>query len=179
MYPCLLYRTGLKRRLSPWTLQLRKGLIDLDRPKRTVPRLGDEDGQSLVLAIGLCAITLLTISVVLAASAVNLKARQLLSLADGAVVAAVDEFEFVADGGRPKIQLEQQRVHRAVQQYLSDVGAAGRVDNLRIARVQIMSDGQGASLKLSGSVQPPIVGWIIPSGVPITVESTARTVLSR
>src|SRR5690606_39545800 len=80
MFPCFLYRIGLKRRRSPWTLQPRKGLIDLDRPKRTVPRLGDEDGQSLVLAIGLCAITLLTISVVLAASAVNLKARQLLSL---------------------------------------------------------------------------------------------------
>lgn len=90
-----------------------------------------------MLAIGLCAITLLTISVVLAASAVNLKARQLLSIADGAVVAAVDEFEFVADNGNPRIQLDQQRVQQAVQQYLSDVGAAGRVENLRIGRVQI------------------------------------------
>lgn len=149
------------------------------RPQRAVRNLRNEDGQSLVLAIGLCAITLLTISVVLAASAVNLKARQLLSIADGAVVAAVDEFEFVADNGNPRIQLDEQRVQQAVQQYLSDVGAAGQVENLRIGRVQIMPDGQGANLQLSGSVQPPIVGWLVPGGVPISVESSARTVLSR
>ena len=133
----------------------------------------------MVLAIGLCAVTLLTISVVLAASAVNLKARQLLSIADGAVVAAVDEFEFVADGPNPRIELNQQRVQQAVSRYLSDVGAAGRIDSLRISSVSIRSDGQGATLQLSGSVQPPIVGWIVPNGVPITVNSTAQTVLSR
>lgn len=149
------------------------------RTKRAALNPRDEDGQSLVLAIGLCAITLLTISVVLAVSAVNLKARQLLSIADGAVVAAVDEFEFVADNGDPRIQLDQQRVQQAVQQYLSDVGAAGRVDNLRIGRVQITPDGQGANLVLQGSVQPPIVGWIVPDGVPISLDSSARTVLSR
>lgn len=147
--------------------------------QRIKSRARADDGQSLVLAIGLCAITLLTISVVLAVSAVNLKARQLLSIADGAVVAAVDEFEFVADGPNPRIQLDQQRVQRAIQRYLNDVGAAGRVDRLKIQSVRILPDGQGASLVLSGSVQPPIVGWIVPSGVPISVESTAQTVLRR
>ncbi|MGP9817451.1 pilus assembly protein TadG-related protein [Glutamicibacter sp. 363] len=138
-----------------------------------------EDGQSLVLAIGLCAITLLTISVVLAASAVNLKARQLLSVADGAIVAAVDEFEFVADGGQPRIELNQAQVQAAVQRYLQDVDAGQRVDNLAIGSVQILPDGQGARLSLTGSVQPPIIGWIVPSGVNISVNSSARTVLSR
>ncbi|WP_345473785.1 hypothetical protein QMQ05_05870 [Glutamicibacter ectropisis] len=138
-----------------------------------------EDGQSLVLAIGLCAITLLTISVVLAVSAVNLKARQLLSIADGAVVAAVDEFEFVANGPNPRIELNEHRVTQAVGKYLSDVGATNRIDNLKISSVTIRSDGQGANLKLSGTVQPPIVGWIVPDGIPISVNSTAQTVLSR
>ncbi len=156
-----------------------RGLINLARRKIVKDRISSDEGQSLVLAIGLCAVTLLTISVVLAASAVNLKARQLLSIADGAVVAAVDEFEFVADGPNPRIELNQQRVQQAVSRYLSDVGAAGRIDNLRISSVNIRSDGQGATLQLSGSVQPPIVGWIVPNGVPITVNSTAQTVLSR
>ncbi|WP_159611657.1 hypothetical protein [Glutamicibacter sp. JC586] len=159
--------------------QLPKELIDLVRIRRFRRQLASEDGQSLVLAIGLCAITLLTISVVLAVSAVQLKARQLLSIADGAVVASVDEFEFVADGPNPRIQLNQQRVQHAVAKYLSDVGATGRVDNLQIRSVQIRPDGQGATLELSGSVQPPIVGWIVPQGVPISVNSTAQTVLSR
>jgi len=138
-----------------------------------------EEGQSLVLAIGLCAITLLTISVVLAASAVNLKARQLLSLADGAVVAAVDEFEFVADGGAPRIQLSADQVQQGARRYLADVGASGRVDNLGIASVHVLPGGQGAEIVLTGTVSPPIIGWIVPSGIPITVHSTARTVLSR
>lgn len=133
----------------------------------------------MVLAIGLCAITLLTISVVLAASAVNLKARQLLSIADGAIVAAVDEFEFEVDHGEPTIRLNQNEVHNAVQRYLNDVGAAGRIDQLSITSVQILPDGQGATLVLSGSVQPPIVGWVVPSGISIHVNSSARTVLSR
>lgn len=159
--------------------QLPKELINLDSHGNYKKWASAEDGQSLVLAIGLCAITLLTISVVLAASAVNLKARQLLSIADGAVVAAVDEFEFVADGPNPRIELSQQRVQQAVGKYLLDVGSAGRVDDLRIASVEIRPDGQGATLELSGTVRPPIVGWIVPNGVPISVNSTAQTVLSR
>ena len=103
----------------------------------------------MVLAIGLCAITLLTISVVLAASAVNLKARQLLSVADGAIVAAVDEFEFVGDGGQPRIELNHSQVQAAVQRYLQDVDAGQRIDNLRIGSVQILPDGQGATLLLT------------------------------
>lgn len=166
-------------RRFPLILRRLNELINLDSIRRIRTHLARDDGQSLILAIGLCAITLLTISVVLAVSAVQLKARQLLSIADGAVVASVDEFEFVADGPNPRIQLNQQRVQQAVSQYLSDVGASGRVDNLQIKSVQIRPDGQGATLELSGSVQPPIVGWIVPKGVPISVNSTAQTVLSR
>lgn len=165
--------------LSPWIRRHLKELIVLDRTTQTKRTWASEEGQSLVLAIGLCALTLLTISVVLAVSAVQLKARQLLSIADGAVVASVDEFEFVADGPNPRIQLNQQRVQNAVAKYLNDVGASGRVDDLRIASVQIRPDGQGATIELTGSVQPPIVGWVVPHGVPISVNSTAQTVLSR
>lgn len=147
--------------------------------RRLREALGREDGQSLVLAIGLCAVTLLTISVVLAASAVNLKARQLLSMADGAIVAAVDEFEFVADGGAPRIQLTAEQVQQGAHRYLADVGASGRIDNLGIESVQVLPGGQGAEIVLTGTVSPPIIGWIVPSGIPITVHSTARTVLSR
>ncbi len=167
---------------SPLTLRRPNELIVLDSENwwaKLLRRIRSEDGQSLVLAIGLCAITLLTISVVLAASAVNLKARQLLSVADGAIVAAVDEFEFVGDGGQPRIELNHSQVRAAVQRYLQDVDAGQRIDNLTIGSVQILPDGQGATLSLTGSVQPPIIGWIVPSGVSIHVNSTARTVLSR
>lgn len=142
-------------------------------------RLSGESGQSLVLAIGLVAITLLVISAVLAASAVNLKARQLLAAADGAVIAAVDEFELLQGGPTPRIELDPQRLSQAVQRYLSDTGAAARFDNLSVGGIQVLSDGQGASITLHATVSPPIIGWVIPQGIPIHVDSTARTVLSR
>lgn len=138
-----------------------------------------EDGQSLVLVIGLVAITLLTISVVLAASAVNLKARQLLAAADGAVIAAVDEFELLQGGPSPQIRLDHDQLAQAVHRYLADTSAAARFDDLSVGQIQIMPDGQGATIELRATVSPPIVGWIIPDGIPIHVDSSARTVLSR
>ena len=138
-----------------------------------------EDGQGLVLVIGLVAITLLTISVVLAASAVNLKARQLLAAADGAVIAAVDEFELVDGGEIPQIRLDPDQLAQAVQRYLLDTQAATRFDNLGVGQIRIMPDGQGATIELQATVDPPIVGWVIPGGIPIHVEASARTVLSR
>ncbi|GAA0206380.1 hypothetical protein GCM10009526_30880 [Glutamicibacter creatinolyticus] len=143
-------------------------------------RLGAEDsGQSLVLVIGLVAITLLTISIVLAASAVNLKARQLLAAADGAVIAAVDEFELVGEGPKPEIRLNEQQVSQAVRRYLADTQAHGRFDDLGVGGVGILPDGQGATVQLTARVTPPIVGWLVPAGIPIHVDATARTVLSR
>ncbi len=138
-----------------------------------------EEGQALVLAIGLCALALVTISVVMAVSAVNMKARQLLAVADGAVVAAVDEFDFVAVGGAPKIQLTTSQVRHGVERYVADIKASNRIDNLDIRSIHILPGGQGAELVLAGSVDPPIVGWIVPSGIPIEVTASAQTVLSR
>lgn len=132
-----------------------------------------------MLVIGLVAITLLTISVVLAASAVNLKARQLLAAADGAVIAAVDEFELVAGTQTPQIRLDPDQLAQAVQRYLGDTQAATRFDDLGVGQIAIMPDGQGATIQLYATVDPPIVGWVIPGGIPIRVESSARTVLSR
>lgn len=126
-----------------------------------------EEGQSLVLAIGLCAITLLTISVVLAASAVNLKARQLLSLADGAIVAAVDEFEFVADGGAPRIQLSADQVQQGARRYLADVGASGRVDNLGIASVHVLPGDRAPKSCLPAPSARPSSAGSCPPGSPL------------
>ena len=53
----------------------------------------------MILIIGMVAISLLAISVVLAATAVNVQAHKLLSVADGAVAAAADNFELSAGGG--------------------------------------------------------------------------------
>ncbi len=142
-------------------------------------RWSQDSGQSMVLAIGLTAVTLLVISAVMAAAAVNLKARQLLALADSAVVAAVDEFEFHTDEQGAQLVLSGNQVEQAASTYLSDVHAEDRFAGLHIKSVVLSSDRQGATLHLGASVSPPIVGWIIPDGIPISVASSARSILSR
>ena len=48
----------------------------------------EDSGQTTVLVVGLSAVCLLLATVILAATAVNIEARRLLSVADGAAAAA-------------------------------------------------------------------------------------------
>lgn len=139
-----------------------------------------ESGQSIILIIGMIAIALLVISVVLAATAVNVQARKLLSVADGAVAAAADNFELTATGAtEATLRLNPAEVHSAAAKYLSDIGAGGEFADLRIISAGVLGDSVTAHVRLGAVVHPPIIGWIVPAGVNISVESKARTLLSR
>ncbi|MFF5793703.1 hypothetical protein ACFY5D_16780 [Paeniglutamicibacter sp. NPDC012692] len=148
-----------------------------------VPTPGTADaeaGQSIILIIGMIALALLTISVVLAATAVNVQARKLLSVADGAVAAAADNFELDATGqSDATLHLDPAEVRSAAAKYLDDIGAAADFVDLRIVSAGVQGDGVTAQLRLGAVVHPPIVGWVVPAGVGISVESKARTLLSR
>lgn len=134
----------------------------------------------MVLIIGMIAIALLTISVVLAATAVNVQARKLLSVADGAVAAAADNFELTATGqAEATLRLEPAEVRAAAGKYLDDIGAGADFAGLRIVSADVQNDGLTAHLRLSAVVHPPIIGWVVPAGVDIFVESKARTLLAR
>lgn len=137
-------------------------------------------GQSMVLIIGMIAIALLVISVVFAATAVNLQARKLLAVADGAVAAAADNFELTVTGASSAtLRLNPTEVHSAAAKYLSDIGAGGEFSELRIVSAGVLGDSVTAQVRLGAVVHPPIIGWVVPAGVPISVESRARTLLSR
>lgn len=140
----------------------------------------DESGQSMILIIGMVAIALLVISVVLAATSVNAQARKLLSVADGAVAAAADNFELRADGANDAtLHLNPAQVRAAASKYITDVGASSQFGNLHIISASVQGDTLTAHLKLGAVVHPPIIGWIVPSGVAISVEAKARTLLTR
>ncbi|GAA1498841.1 hypothetical protein [Paeniglutamicibacter kerguelensis] len=139
-----------------------------------------EAGQSIILIIGMIALALLTISVVLAATAVNVQARKLLSVADGAVAAAADNFELDATGqSEASLRLNPAEVRAAAGKYLDDIGAGADFADLRIVSAGVQGDGLTAHLRLGAVVHPPIFGWVVPTGVGISVESKARTLLSR
>lgn len=145
------------------------------------PPMTEETGQSMILIIGYVLIVLLAVSATLAATLVNTQARKLLSVADSAVTAAADSFEVEENGedGALDLRLSDEGVAAAAAKYVADVGAAERFDGFALARASSSGDDTTAVVRLSAVVRPPIIGWFVPEGIPISVESSARTGLTR
>ncbi|MEE1622173.1 hypothetical protein ACQ3I4_03440 [Zafaria sp. Z1313] len=143
------------------------------------PSPSGEEGQTMILVIGYVVIALLTISAMLAATAVNLEARRLLSVADGAATAAADDFSLDPSAEDVSLRLSDAAVESTVRGYLTDTRAAARFRGLGIGAAEAHGDGTTAYVRLTAVADPPIVGWFVPGGVPITVESSSRSVLSR
>jgi len=151
------------------------------QPGRQHPVRG-QDGQVLVLIIGFIVTALLVATVVIAASSVYLEHKKLLSLADGASVAAADSFtlgQLSNVGGAPSAVLSGARVRNAVVDYLGRNGAFGRFSDLFVAPSTGSPDGATAVVVISASVHPPVVNFLVPDGIRIEARSTARSRLSR
>ncbi|WP_177235888.1 pilus assembly protein TadG-related protein [Arthrobacter sp. ov118] len=146
------------------------------------PRARPQDGQVLVLIIGFVLTGLLVATVVIAASSVYLEHKKLLSLADGASVAAADSFtlgQLGSAGGTPSAVLSGARVRNAVVDYLGRNGAFARFSALAVAPSTGSPDGATAVVVISASVHPPVVNFLVPDGIRIEARSTARSRLSR
>ena len=136
----------------------------------------------LVLSIGFVLIALLAATVVMAASSVYLEYKKLLSLADGASVAAADSFtlgQLGNSGGTPSAVLSGARVRSATADYLGRNGAFGHFSALAVAPATGSPDGATAVVVLSAAVHPPVVNFLVPDGIRIEATSTARSRLSR
>jgi hypothetical protein len=141
-----------------------------------------EDGQVLLLTIGLAALCLLVATVVMAASAVYIEHKKLLSLADSAALAAADTFSLgdVEDAsGVPLPALDDAGVRRAAQRYLSETGAAERFSALRLGPGTGSPERRTAHVSLSAVVHPPVLNFLVPAGIPISAAGDARSQLSR
>lgn len=146
---------------------------------RLRPDLSGESGQSTPLIIGLLAIALLVVTVMLAATQVNGQARRLLGVADGASTAAADDYLVDLQGGDLSVKLTNATVQESVASYLSETNASNKFTGLRILEATASPDGRTAHVRLGASVHPPLVNWIVPDGVTISVESDARVHLEQ
>lgn len=141
-----------------------------------------EDGQLMVFIIGYVLLALLVTSVVVDASSVYLEHKKLLSLADGASVAAADSFTLGAleePSGSPAAVLTSGRVRSAADDYLNRSGAFGRFSGLEVATVTGSPDGYTAVVVLSAAVHLPVVNHLVPDGIRIEARSSARARLTR
>ena len=143
---------------------------------------GGEGGQLMVLIIGFVLLALLITTVVIAASSVYIEHKKLLSLADGASVAAADSFtlgQLETDGGSPTAILSGARVRGAAADFLDRSTAFTRFSGLAVEPGTGSPDGSTAVVVLSAAVHPPVVNFLVPDGIRIQAESTARARLTR
>ncbi|WDF32384.1 pilus assembly protein TadG-related protein [Arthrobacter agilis] len=141
-----------------------------------------EQGQVTVLIIGYILISLLVITVVLGASSLYIGHKKLLSAADGAALAAADNYSIDIGGigtGAPLPILRDTDVEESVAGYLASTGAADRFDRLAIDAATGAPDGRTARVVLTAVVRPPIVNFLVPAGIPITAQADARAQLVR
>lgn len=93
----------------------------------------------------------------------------------------MDSFEIENAGTSDTLmlRLSNTAVAAAAAKYVNDVGASGRFEGFSVTRAGASGDGTTAMIRLRAVVRPPLVGWFVPAGIPISVESSARTGLTR
>ncbi|SDW32155.1 Putative Flp pilus-assembly TadE/G-like [Arthrobacter sp. yr096] len=140
-----------------------------------------EDGQTSVLIVGYVVIALLLATVVMAASAIYLEHKKLLSLADGAALAAADSYMVgdIGGGTMPSTILVNERVTNAAKSYLLNNGAFARHDHLAVGAGTESLPGGTAVVVLTAVAHPPVISFLVPDGVVIEARSLARSRLTQ
>lgn len=135
----------------------------------------DDQGQTSVFVIGVTVVILLFALTITAIMAVTLQHRKLLSLADSAAQSAATAFTIV-DPEELSLTITNDSAHEQVTEHLQTLAADQNFPNLRIESVRVVGDTTVA-VQLSATAHPPIVNWVIPSGVQVIADGTARTQL--
>lgn len=145
-------------------------------------RTNNEDGQMMVMILGYVTLALLVTTVVIGISSVHLEHKRLLSLADGASLAAADSYtlgDVDTQGESPSATLNPARVRNVAADFVSRSPAAQRFSGLAVAASTGSPDGSTAVVVLTAAVHPPVVNFLVPDGIRIEATSTARSRLTR
>lgn len=135
---------------------------------------GDEEGSALPLVLVLLAIAVSFVAVVAGATALHLDRLRLLTIADGAALAAAESFrvaDVAVEGDAVRPRLRDDRVRAAAS---DAVAAADRADlrDLRLVAAGT-TDGRTAAVTVAAVWRPPILSSLLPVAVPIRVTSAA------
>ena len=136
----------------------------------------DDRGSLLILGVGWVAVCLLSLVVLVDASAAFLQRRQLVSLADAAALAgaqAIDLDAYYEHGASAATRLAPGLVPVRVRDHLDRAGA-GSIDGLVLEEVS--SDGQGVRVRLSTPLRLPFLADLVDGRV--VAESWARLSLT-
>ncbi len=141
-------------------------------------RLREDDGSTLPLLIGAGVLGLVLALLVAAASSLYLERKQLLVLADGAALVGAEAFGLddvrVGADGEMSVRLDSAEVEEAVRGYLAE-NPIGEFDGLVLEEATSV-DGRSATVVMSAVWAPPVLAHLVPVGLRIEAEATARTV---
>lgn len=144
-----------------------------------------DDGQITVLILGYVVLALLLATVVMAASSVYLEHKKLLSLADGAALAAADSY-LVGDlegdlegGSLPAVSLMDDRVLAAAGSYLGKSNAFAGHERLEVGEGTGSEPGGTAVVVLRSVAHPPVISFLVPDGIVVEARATARSRLTQ
>lgn len=144
-------------------------------------RDGEEEGRMTVLIVGYVLLALLLAAVVMAVSVIYLEHKELLSLADGAALAAADSYVVgdIEGAHAPSTSLVDDRVLGAADAYLANSGAFSEHDHLVIEPGTGSEPGGTAVVVLSAVAHPPLISYLLPEGILVEARSTARSRLTQ
>ena len=140
-----------------------------------------ERGSVLVLVAGLVAVAMLLVAVVTDVSTLFLDQRSLSATADGAASRAAQAVLAAGVYGQapdaPALPVSTAAAVRAVEDYLGTRMA----DASPVRIVDVRSDGVTVTVVLAAEAKLPFSRWVSadPSGVEITAQARAQTVVAR
>lgn len=138
-------------------------------------KLTNERGSTIPLIIFFCFIGLTVAAVVAAATSLYIERKRLFTLADGAALAATEQFTWQQvdySNGALHIQLFDADVAQAARAYIAS--AVTMVDDATLVSAN-SPDGQSARVTVASTWHPPVLGELIPWSLPLDVTATART----
>ncbi|MET0726267.1 MAG: pilus assembly protein TadG-related protein [Leifsonia sp.] len=148
-----------------------------DPQARARVRLADERGSTLPLVVFFMFLAIVVIVGVVGATSLYLERKRLLTIADGAALAGAEAFDLTAvramDDGL-QASLTSEDVRSAALEYLASTGA-GSLEGLAVESAA-SPDGRSADVRISAWWRPPVVSVLLPDGIRLEVESTARSV---
>ncbi|MCU1472652.1 pilus assembly protein TadG-related protein [Amnibacterium sp.] len=137
-------------------------------------RSRSDEGSTLPLILVFLMIAAGFVIVTAGATALHLERLRLLTVADGAALAAAESFRIgdaTVQGGTVVPRLTDAGVRAAAADAVGGADAGGLAD-LRLVEART-PDGRSALVRLAATWHPPIAGPLLPIAVPVTVESTA------
>src|SRR5699024_868566 len=139
--------------------------------------LHTDEGQTSVFTIGVTVVILLVALTISAIMSVTLQHRKLLSLSDSAAQSAATAFTF-PDPGVGTLTITNASAMIEVLEHMLILVAVEYLNDLNIEAVYVEGDTT-VLVRLSATAHPPVVNFVVPAGIQVSAEGTARTRLEQ